>query len=85
VEAAPAPAIAIVMTTGANLGRARGTAITMTLGRSDAVLEANGKGPKGTKGIAITPPAGPSATASIVNAIVTVETHSLATFTYRAG
>ena len=84
-EAAPAPAIAIVMTTGANLGRARATAITMTHGRSDAVLETNGKGQTGIEATAITIPAGPTAIATIENAIARVETHSLATFTCRAG
>jgi hypothetical protein len=53
----------------------------MTHGRSDAVLATNGKGPKGTN----TTPVGPIGSATIVNAIVRVETHSLATFTCRAG
>ena len=68
-EAAAAPAIAIVMTTGANLTTARATAITMTRGRSDAVRETNGKGQTGMSEIAITIPAGPTAIATIENAI----------------
>ena len=71
-EAAPAPAIAIVMTTGANLGRARGTAITMTHGRSDAVLEANGKDQTGMEADAIMIPVGPNAIVRVENAIVSV-------------
>ena len=73
------------MTTGANLGRARATAITMTHGRSDAVLETNDKGQTGMDGIAITTPAGPTAIAKIENAIATSQMHSPNTFTCRAG
>jgi hypothetical protein len=85
VEAAAAPAIAIVMTTGANLRPASATAITMTHGRSDAVPATNGKGQTGMEANAIMIPVGPNAIATIENAIVRVETHSLATFTCRAG
>ena len=73
------------MTTGANLGRARATAITMTHGRSDAVLEANDKGQTGMETNAIMIPVGANAIATIENATVRVETHSLVTFTCRAG
>jgi hypothetical protein len=57
----------------------------MTHGRSDAVLEANGKGQTGLDGIAITTPAGPTAIVTIKNAIATPEIHSPVTFTCRAG
>jgi hypothetical protein len=57
----------------------------MTHGRSDAVLEANGKGQTGIDGIAITTPAGPTAIAMIENAIAMSRTRSHATFTCRTG
>jgi hypothetical protein len=85
VEAAPAPAIAIVMTTRANLRRGRVTAMTTMHGRSDAVPATNGEGQTGMEANAIMIPVGPNAIATIENAIVRVETHSLATFTCRAG
>jgi len=50
----------------------------MKHGRSDAVLEANGKGQTGIDGIAITTPAGPTA-------IAMSRTHSHVTFTCRTG
>ena len=52
--------IVIVMTTRANLGRARAIATTMTHGRSDAVLETTGKSQTDTDRIAIMIPAGPT-------------------------
>jgi hypothetical protein len=85
VEAAAAPAIAIVMTTGANLRPARVIAMTMMRGRLDVVLETTGKGPTDTDRIAITIPAGPTGIAMIENATVTVDAHSHDTFTCRAG
>jgi hypothetical protein len=84
VEAAPAPAIAIVMTTGANLRRGRVTAMTRMHDRSDAVPATNGKGHTGMEANAIMIPVGPNSLATIENAIVRFETHSLATFTCRA-
>jgi hypothetical protein len=83
VEVAAAPAIAIVMTTGANLLYARAIAITMTHGRSDAVLETTGKGQTGIHGIAIMMPVGPSAIATIETVIAKSRMHSLDTFTCR--
>ena len=85
MEAAAAPAIAIVMTTGANLGRAHPSERITTRDRSDAVPATNGKGQTGMEANAIMIPVGPNAIATIENAIVRVETHSLATFTCRAG
>jgi hypothetical protein len=85
VEAAAAPASAIVMTTGANLGPARATAKMTTFGRSAAVLETIGKDRTGMGGTAIMIPAGPTAIATIENAIAGSETHSPDTFTCRAG
>jgi hypothetical protein len=81
VEAAAAPAIAIVMTTGANLRSARAIAMTTMRGRSDVVLETTGKGQPSTDGIAITIPAGPTEIATIENAIQRSETHSADMFT----
>jgi hypothetical protein len=71
VEAAAAPAIAIVMTIGANLRAARVIAMTMIRGRLDVVLETTGKGQTGTDRIAITIPAGPTENGTIENAIAT--------------
>jgi hypothetical protein len=67
------------MTTGANLGRARATAIMTTHDRSVAVLETNAKGGKGMHGTAITIPDGPIAIETIETAIATVARCSHAT------
>jgi len=69
VEAAAAPAIAIVMTTGANLGRPRATATMMTYGRWDAVPETKGKGRTGMGATAITTHGGAIAIGTVENAI----------------
>jgi hypothetical protein len=81
VEAAAAPAIAIVMTTGANLRRARAIAMTMTRGRLDVVLETTSKGQTDTDRIAITIPAGPTEIATIENAIARPRMRSVDMFT----
>jgi hypothetical protein len=85
VETEAAPAIAIVMTTGANLRPARATAITMIHGRSDAVLETIGKDPRRMLRTAIVIPPGPIAIAMVENAIVRHGMRSHATYTCRAG
>ena len=79
--AAAAPAIAIVMTTGAKLRRGPAIAMTMTRGRSDAVLETTGKGQTDTDRIAITIPAGPTEIATIENAIARSRMRSADMFT----
>ncbi len=82
---AAAPTTAIAITTGANLRRARAIAMTMMRGRSDVVLEMTGKGQTGMDATATAIPAGPTAIATIENAIRMSETHSADTFTCRAG
>jgi hypothetical protein len=69
VEAVAAPATTIAITTGASLGHAHETAITMTHLRSDAGLEKTGKGQTDTDRMAITIPAGPTEIATIETAI----------------
>jgi hypothetical protein len=81
VEAAAAPAIAIVMTTGVNLRPARVIAMTMMRGRLDVVLETIGNGQTDTDRIAITIPAGPTENATIENAIARSQMHSADMFT----
>jgi len=79
-----AAAAAIAMTTGLNLRRTRAIAMMMH-GRSDAVLATIGKGRIKRRETATTIMVGPSAIATVVNAIERPETRSRATCTCRVG
>jgi hypothetical protein len=80
-----APTTAIVMTSGVNLTYDRATAMMMTHGRSDAVLETTDKGQTDSDPTAIMIRDGPNETATLGTAIVKSETRSADMFTCRAG
>jgi hypothetical protein len=82
--ATAAPAVAIVMTTGVNLRRARATAM-MVHGHSDAVLAKIVKARIKTHEAAIKILGGPTASVTVVNAIGGLRTRSRATCTCRVG
>jgi hypothetical protein len=81
VEAAAAPATTIAITTGGNRTLGLATATMATRGRSDAALETTVKGQTSTDAIATTILDGPTAIATVENAIARSRMHSADMFT----